>query len=118
MEHFINPWNSSSNTSKNIDVSDWNISSKQWYSSLNPSKNIDEHGKQSSLEEDSVKIIGTRPPISCHVSPIGQNIVVPNKNNQGKKQIVIGKIVDNTIPCIINHNLLYRTAVNSIVMIE
>ena len=45
---------------------------------LNPSKNIDEHGKQSSLEEDYVKIIGTRPPISCYVSPIGQNIVTPN----------------------------------------
>ena len=32
------------------------------------------------MAEDSVKIIGTRPPISCHVSPIGQNIVITKKN--------------------------------------
>ena len=69
-------------------------------------KNIYEHGKQSSLEEDSVKIIGSRSPIRCHVSPIGQNIVIPNTNGFSKKyQIMIDKIVDNTIPCIINHNL-------------
>ena len=67
-----NPWNSSSNPSKNIDESAWNSSSNQWNSSSNPSKNIYEHGKQSSLEEDSVKIIGNRPPISCHVSLVGK----------------------------------------------
>ena len=49
-------------------------------SSSDPSKNIDENGKQSSLEEDSARIIGTRPAISSHVSPIGQNIVIPKKS--------------------------------------
>ena len=38
------------------------------------------HGKQSSLEEDSIKIIGARSPISFCVSPIGQDIVIPNPN--------------------------------------
>ena len=80
-----NPWKNLSNTSKNIYASDWNSLSKKWYSSLNPSKNIDEHGKQSSLEEDSVKIIGTRPPISCHVSTIGQNLLIPNTNRFSEK---------------------------------
>ena len=79
--HSSNLWNISSNTSKNIDARDWNRSSNQWYSSLNPSKNIDEHVKQSSLEEDPVIFIGTRPPISCRESSIGQNIVIPNTNH-------------------------------------
>ena len=35
-----------------------------------------------------------------------------------RDQVTIGKIVDNTIPHIINHNLRYRTTVNSIIMIE
>ena len=82
-----NPWNISSNTFKNIDASDWNNLSKKWYSSLNSSKNIDEHGKNSSLEEDSVKIVGTRRPISFHESPIGQNIVIPNKNCSREKRL-------------------------------
>ena len=78
-----------------------------------------EHGKQSPLEEDSVRIIGTRPKISSHVSPIGQNIVIPKTNRLVKReQIIIGNLVGNTIPCIINHNLPYTTTVNSIVMIE
>ena len=63
-----------------IDASKWNSLSNKWYSSLSPSKRIDEHGKKSSLEEDSVRIIGARPPISCHLSPIGQNVVIPNSN--------------------------------------
>ena len=114
-----NLWNISSNPSKNIDEIAWNSSSNQWNSSLNPSKNIDEHGKQSSLEEDSVKIIGTRPPISFYVSPIDQNKVIPSTNCFIEKdQIIIGTPVDNTITRIINHNLRYRTTVNSIVMIE
>ena len=53
---------------------------KKLCNSLHPFKNIDEHGKQSSLE-DYVKIIGTRPPIICHGSPIGQNIVIPNASH-------------------------------------
>ena len=114
-----NLWNISSKPSKNIDESAWNSSPNQRSSSLNPSKNIDRHGKQSSLEKDFVKIIGTRPPISCRVSPIGQNIVIPNTNCFIKKdQTIIGKIVDNTIHNIINHNRRYRTTVNSIVIIE
>ena len=67
-----NLWNISSNPSKNIDESAWNSSSNQWNSSLNSYKNIYEHDKQSYLEGDSIKNIDTRPPISCHVSPIGQ----------------------------------------------
>ena len=55
------------------------VHKKKCNSLLNPSKNTDEHVKSSSLEEDYVKIIGNRPLISCHVSPIGQNIVIPNK---------------------------------------
>ena len=51
------------------------------YSSLNTSKNIDEHDKQLYLEEYYVKTIGARPPISCHESPIGQNIVIPNTSH-------------------------------------
>ena len=70
------PWNISSNPSKNIDESAWNSSSNQCNSSSNTPKNIDEHSKQSSTEEESFRIIGTRPPISCHVSPISQNIVI------------------------------------------
>ena len=75
------PWNISSNTSKNIDASDWNISPNKPYNSLNPSKKVDGHGKKSYLEDDPVKIIGTRSPISCHESPIVQNIVIPNTSN-------------------------------------
>ena len=81
-----NPWNSSSDLSKNIDKSECKSSSNPWNSSSNPSRNIDEHSKQSSLEEGSVIIIGTRPPISCHVSPIGQNIVIPNRNCSSEKR--------------------------------
>ena len=33
--------------------------------------------KQSLLEEDSVRIVGTSPSISSHVSAIVQNIVIP-----------------------------------------
>ena len=113
-----NPWNISSNNFTNIYASDWNISSKKWYSSLNTSKNIDEHCKHSSSEEDFVKIICTRPPISCHEPPIGQNMVIRKKIVTEKKyQIMIGKIVDNTIPFTINHNLGYRTTISSILMI-
>ena len=46
---------------------------------------MDKHGKQSFLEDYSVKIIGTRQPISFHVSPIGQNIVIPNTNRFSEK---------------------------------
>ena len=56
-----------------------------WNSSSNPSKNIDQHVKQLFLEEDSVIIIVTRPPISSHVSPIGQHIVISKKNVLVKK---------------------------------
>ena len=35
-----------------------------------------------------------------------------------KDQIIIGKLVDNMIIRIINHNMGYRTAFNGIVMIE
>ena len=52
---------------------------------INPPKTIDEHIKQSSLEEDSNKIIGTRTPISCHVLPIGQYIVISNTNGFSEK---------------------------------
>ena len=57
-----------------------------WNSSSNPSKNIDENGKQSSLEEYYVRIIGTRLPISSHVSPTGQNIVFPKTYRFSKKR--------------------------------
>ena len=91
----------------------------KWKISFEYSKDIDEHGKQSSLEDYSIKIIGTRPPISSHVSPIGQNIVIPNTIFSVKKyKIIIGKLVDNMIICIINHNLWYKTTVNSIVVTE
>ena len=114
-----NSYNISSNTPKNIDASDWNSLSNKWYNSLNPSKNIHEHGKQSFLEDDSVKNIGTRPPIRCNKSPISQNIVIQNNKNSGKTdQTMIGKIIENTITCTINHNLGYRNTVSSILMIE
>ena len=48
-------------------------------------QNIDEHGKKSSLEEDFVKSFGTRSPISCHVPPIGQNIVITKTNRFSEK---------------------------------
>ena len=75
-----NPWNSSLNPSTNIDESEQNSSSNQWNSSSNPSKNIDEHGKKSSLDKDSIRIVGTGTPISSDVSPIGQNIVILKNN--------------------------------------
>ena len=53
---------------------------KQMVQFIKPLQNIDKHGKQSSLEEYFVKNIGTRPPISCHVSPIGKNKVITNTN--------------------------------------
>ena len=69
--------------------------------------------------EDSVRIIGTTPPISSHVSPIIQNIVIPKKIALVRKYlIIIGNITDNTFPCIINRNLTYTTSVKSIVMKE
>ena len=69
--------------------------------------------------EDSVRIISTTPPISSHVSPIIQNIVIPKKIALVRKYlIIIGNITDNTFPCIINRNLTYTTSVNSIVMKE
>ena len=75
-------------------------------SSSNPYKNIDEHGKQSSLEEEFVRIICTSPEISSHVSPIGQNIVIPDTNSFSEKdQVIIGNLVDNTVHSIINYNL-------------
>ena len=53
------------------------------------------------------------------MSPIGQNIVIPKTKFVLKKnQIMIGNIVDNTIPSIINHNLPYTTIVNIIFIIE
>ena len=114
-----NPWNISSNNSKNIDASDWNSQSNKWYIAFNPSKKFDEYVKQSSLEEHSFKTIGTRPTITCHVSPIGPNVVIPNTNRfREKKPDHDWKIVDNTITCIINHNLWYRTTVNILLMIE
>ena len=71
---------------QNIGESARNSSPNKYNSSLNPSKNIDKHGKKASLEEDSIKIIGTRPPISCHVSPIGQSILILNKNQFSVKR--------------------------------
>ena len=59
------------------------------------------HGKQSSLEEDSIKIIGTRPPISFRVSPIGQDIVIPNTN------CFIEKIPDHNQRTRIQHDYSY-----------
>ena len=38
------------------------------------------------LRKYPVKILGTRPPISCHVSPIGQNVVIPNTNSFSEKR--------------------------------
>ena len=58
---------------------------KQMVQFIKTSKNIDEYGKQSSLEEDSVKIIGTRPKISYHESPIGQTIEIQNPNRFREK---------------------------------
>ena len=79
------PWNSSSKNFQKCWCNWLEKFIKKWYSSLNPSKNIYEHGKQSYSEEDSFKIIGIRPTISCHVSPIGQNIVIPNTNSFNEK---------------------------------
>ena len=57
-----------------------------WNSPSIPSKKIDEHDKQSSLEEDTVRIIGTRPSISSHLSPIVQNIIIPKTNHFSEKR--------------------------------
>ena len=95
------PLNISSNTSKKIDASDWKSSPNKPYNSLNSSKKVDEHGKKSSLEDDPIKIIGTRPPISCHESPIGQNIVIPNTYNYWEK------IPDNDWQNRSQHNFSY-----------
>ena len=68
-------------------MSNYNNNNKSaWNSSSNPSKNINKHGKQSYLEEDSVIIIGIRPEISSHMSPIGQNIVIPKTNRFSEKR--------------------------------
>ena len=72
MEQFIKPMEHFIKRFQNIDEIARNSSSNRCNSSLNPSKKINEHGKQSSLEEDSVKIIDTRQQISFHVSPIIQ----------------------------------------------
>ena len=72
MEQFIKPMEHFIKLFQNIDEIEWNSSSNRCNSSLEPSKNIDEHGKQSSLEENTVKIIDTRQQISFHVSPIVQ----------------------------------------------
>ena len=95
------PQNSSSNTSKDIDTSDWNSLSNKWYSSLNPSKNIDKLGKKLSLEEYSVKIIGTRPPISCNVSSNNKN----NNNHYHKRLVVCLKLPNGmyTKNCVLCH---------------
>ena len=119
MEQFIKHMEQFIKHFQNSDKSSRNISSKKWNISLKPSKKVDESWKQSSLEEDSVTIIGTRPQISCYVSPIGQNVVIPNRNSRSKKwQIRFDKRVDNAIPGIIDHNLRYRNTVNSIILIE
>ena len=57
-----------------------------WTSSSKHSKMIGQNGKKSSLVEDHVRTIGTRPPISSHVSPIGQNMIIPKKNCFSKKR--------------------------------
>ena len=54
-----------------------NNNRSEWNSSSNTYKKINEHGKNSFLEEVSVRNIGTRPDIFSHVSPIGQNKVTP-----------------------------------------
>ena len=69
-----------------MDKSAQNRSSNQCNSSLNPSENIDEHSKQSSLEEDSVKNFGTRPPTIFLVAPIAQNIVILKTNSHSEKR--------------------------------
>ena len=84
-----------------------------WNTLSNPSKHIDEHGKQSSLEEDSGRTIDTMPAISSHVSPIGQIY-----SNSEKYQIIIGNLVDNMSPCIIRQKMPYKTNVNIIFMTE
>ena len=48
-------------------------------------KTLIENVKQSYLEDYSIIIIGPRPPISCHVSPICQNIVIPKTNRFSEK---------------------------------
>ena len=64
-------------------------------------------------------MIATRSPISSHVSPIGQSIVIPKTNRFSEKyQIIICNIMDNTITLIINHNLPYTTTVNIILILE
>ena len=72
MEQFIKPMEDLIKLFQNIYEIAWNSSSNRCNSSLEPSKKVDENGKQSSLEEDSVKIIDTRQQISFHVSPIVQ----------------------------------------------
>ena len=58
---------------------------KQMEQFITPPPKIDEHGKQSSLEEESIRIIGTRPPISFHVLHTGQHIVITNTNGFSEK---------------------------------
>ena len=70
--------------------------------SFESSKDIDEHGKKLSLEDYSIKIIGTRPPISSCVSPIGQNIVIPNTNSFS------GKIPDHNRQTCRQHKSYYQ----------
>ena len=43
------------------------------------SKNINEHGDKSSVEDEDIRIIGTNPVMSTIFSPIGRNIVIPQK---------------------------------------
>ena len=40
-------------------------------------KNITEHGKESPVEDEDIKIIGTRPVMSRTFSPVGINIEIP-----------------------------------------
>ena len=93
-------------------------------------KNINEHGNKPPVEDEEIRIIGTTPEISTSFSPIGRNIVIPQTHHLVKEnRIIIGNLVDNItnliinhsllpIHCIINHNLLLTTNVNSIIRIE
>ena len=94
------------------------------------SKDITEHGNYSPVEDEDIIIIGTTPAISTSFSPIGINIIIPQKNRfSERKIIIIVSLVDNIINiiinqnlllfyCFIDHNMLNTTNFNIIVRIE
>ena len=99
-----------------------NVQLQQQFFSFNSesysSKDIIENGK-SSVEDEDIIIIATRPAIIITFSPIGRNIEFPQTHRFSEKNhIIIGNPAENKINLIINHNLILKTNVNITAMIE